>query len=170
MLNPSSRRTVLSRPRPRTVLLVFLAFVTAYFLVFSGPTPNLHAVPYLHGDDNKQEDPSKGDTPTNVHTNDEVIAPKEPVEPVAPVEPVTPVESIAPSEPEQTIPKEKPVWDVEVESLSNWREDGDGENYDDAEPGYETDGKDREAGQIAGLRHEKDMRKLWRYGYKMTAK
>ena len=40
----------------------------------------------------------------------------------------------------------------------------------DTLPGYETDGTVRDAGAVGRLQHEKDLRKMWRYAYKATAK
>ncbi|PNP53081.1 hypothetical protein THARTR1_06291 [Trichoderma harzianum] len=62
------------------------------------------------------------------------------------------------------------AWDLSLEELRQWKDQGDKENYDDVAPGYETDGKGRDAGTISRLQHEKDMRKMWRYAYRTTAK
>lgn len=48
MLNNTNRRMLFSRPRPRTFLLIVLAAVTTYYLVFSGPSPRLRVIPYVH--------------------------------------------------------------------------------------------------------------------------
>jgi hypothetical protein len=67
------------------------------------------------------------------------------------------------------VPEVKNKWDVDIEDIRDWKEADDREDYDDVEPGYETDGKDRDAGTISRLLAEKDMRKLWRYSYRITA-
>lgn len=61
MLNAPNR--LFSRPRPRSFLLIALATVTAYYLVFSGPSPSLHVVPYIHGDAPAEQTPVDEDGP-----------------------------------------------------------------------------------------------------------
>lgn len=61
-------------------------------------------------------------------------------------------------------------WDMTIDDLRKWKDPDDKENYDDVAPGYETDGQGRDSGTISRLQHEKDMRKMWRYAYKTTAK
>ncbi|KAF4125711.1 Protein of unknown function (DUF3405) [Geosmithia morbida] len=54
---PSSRRS-------RSILLLVLASVTAYYLIFSGPTPSLHVIPYVNsggGDSPDQAQPGSGE-------------------------------------------------------------------------------------------------------------
>lgn len=60
-------------------------------------------------------------------------------------------------------------WEIDIEEVRKWKDPDDPEDPNLVEPGYETDGKDREPGDIGKLQHEKDMRKLWRYVYKATA-
>lgn len=64
----------------------------------------------------------------------------------------------------------KNSWDFSIEDIKGWRDPDDKEDPNDIEPGYETDGKVREPGEISKTQHEKDLRKMWRYAYKMTAK
>ncbi|RCI08972.1 hypothetical protein L249_5037 [Ophiocordyceps polyrhachis-furcata BCC 54312] len=63
----------------------------------------------------------------------------------------------------------KAEWHVEIDDLRYWRDPDDPENPDDVLPGYETDGKHREPGDVGRLQHEKNLRKMWRYLYKTTA-
>lgn len=64
----------------------------------------------------------------------------------------------------------KNSWDFDIESIKDWRDPDDEEDPKDIEPGYDTDGKVREPGQISKTQPEKDLRKMWRYAYKMTSK
>lgn len=64
----------------------------------------------------------------------------------------------------------KDTWDFSIEDIKGWRDPDDREDPKDIEPGYETDGQVREPGQISKTQHEKDLRTMWRYAYKMTAK
>lgn len=128
LIAPPSRRSLLSRPRPRTILLLALATVTSYWLLFSGPSPDLRVVPY-------HPEGGKGDV--DYFSGEDAG---------------------------------KDEWEIDIEDLRNWRDPDDHEDPNDIEPGYETDGKDRDNGLIGKLQHEKDMRKMWRYAYKTTAK
>ncbi|RFU72785.1 major facilitator superfamily transporter [Trichoderma arundinaceum] len=47
MLSPHARRGFIGRPRLRVILLIVLASVTSYYLLFSGPSPHFNIVPYL---------------------------------------------------------------------------------------------------------------------------
>lgn len=138
MLNPNGRRMFSGRPRPRTLLLIALAAVTTYYLVFSGPAPQLHVVTQLHNGGDSQGG----------------IVPK----------PATGTDGEFYSESQQ-----KGQWDFEIEDIKGWRDPDDHEDPDDVEPGYETDGKERDPGQISRLQREKDLRRMWRYAYKMSA-
>ncbi|POR37609.1 Uncharacterized protein TPAR_02198 [Tolypocladium paradoxum] len=139
VLNPQGRRALLSRPRPRIILLLALASVTTYFLLFSGPAPQLHIVPYLQekpgstGSGSPNEKPLTGgghqDEPTGTRAE----------------------------------------WDIDIEDLRSWSDPDDHEDTNDALPGYETDGTARGPGDVGRLQHEKDLRKMWRYAYKTTA-
>lgn len=139
MLNPQGRRALLSLPRPRVMLLIALASVTTYFLIFSGPAPQLHIVPYPH------EQPS---SPGSVPPNEKPLTGGHHDEPTG----------------------TKAEWDIDIEDLRYWSDPDDHENPDDALPGYETDGTHRSPGDVGRLQHEKDLRKMWRYAYKTTAK
>lgn len=119
-----------SRPRPRTILLIALASITTYFLLFSGPSPRFQVVPYLHDHSGSSADPLAGSGSQD----------------------------------------KKKTWDIDIEDIRQWRDPDDNEDPDDIEPGYETDGEVREPGQISKTQHEKDLRKMWRYAYKMSAK
>lgn len=138
MLNPQTRRSLMARPRPRTILIIALATITSYYLLFSGPSPQLHVVPYLH--ENPEKPLSGG---SNTGSGGDYFAPEEDT---------------------------KDAWEIDIEDLRHWRDPDDKEDPDDLEPGYETDGTDRDCGEIGKLQHEKDMRKMWRYAYKTTAK
>ena len=144
MLPPQSRRKLIAWPRPRTILLVTLATVTTYYLLFSGPSPQLHAVPYLHG---------KTGSSNHVYSPDE-----------------KPLGSGRLNDFDEDDAEMNEFWDIDVEDLRSWRDPDDPEDYSHVEPGYERDGKQRDHDQIGALQHEKDLRKLWRYVYKITAK
>jgi len=64
----------------------------------------------------------------------------------------------------------KNSWDFSIDDIKDWTDPDDKEDPNDIEPGYETDGVEREPGEISKTQHEKDLRKMWRYAYKMTAK
>ncbi|KAL5086101.1 hypothetical protein Trisim1_009589 [Trichoderma cf. simile WF8] len=240
MLSPSRR------PRLRIILLIALASITSYYLLFSGPSPRFNIVPYLP-EDTQGNQPT---TPAPESPQSPPIPPKAPeVPPKAPSDinsDTTPskdkdggqddknndaptkdegggndqpakdeddgsIQNGKPSleekpqddsdkedAPKNDPPKEnenhaseadkeqeKPLnmdietynkeiemldaWDLTIEELRQWKDKGDKENYDDVAPGYETDGKGRDAGTISRLQHEKDMRKMWRYAYSTTA-
>lgn len=137
MLNPNGRRMLSSRPRPRTILLIAVATITTYYLLFSGPSHSLRYVPYIHDKDGQQFTPG-GQQPNGEYFDD--------------------------------TPQVKNAWDIDIEDIKGWRDPDDKEDPDDVEPGYETDGKVREPGDISKTQYEKDMRKMWRYAYKVTAK
>ncbi|KAH7326163.1 hypothetical protein B0I35DRAFT_347804 [Stachybotrys elegans] len=129
----------MSRPRPRTLLLAALASLTAYYLLFTGPSTSVQIVPYIH-------------------------------------EATTPSTQAPTPEDDANVPKTETgqidlaaEWEIDLKDLRKWRDVDDPEDPNDIEPGYETDGKDREPGEIGRLQHEKDMRKMWRYVYKATA-
>ncbi|GJN79165.1 hypothetical protein PLIIFM63780_002678 [Purpureocillium lilacinum] len=142
MLHPQPRRSLLGRPRPRIVLLVVLAAVTTWFLLFSGPAPQLHIVPYLH-----DQTGAKGAT-----------------------NPEKPVSENMPADPHHGEPTgTKAEWDIDIEDLRSWSDPDDHEDPNDTLPGFETDGTPRSPGDVGRLQHEKDLRKMWRYAYKTTA-
>jgi hypothetical protein len=150
MLNPQGRHKLFAWPRRRTVLLVTLATFTTYFLLFSGPSPKLHVVPYLHGKTGGSSQPvdsekpltdsgAGGGDPTYFDDDDDDEGMGE-------------------------------FWHIDIEDLRKWKDTDDQEDYSNVESGYERDGKVRDNDQIGNLQHEKDLRKLWRYVYKTTAK
>ena len=150
MLNPQTRRTLMSRPRPRTILLIALATVTAYFLIFSGPSPQLHVVPYLHEKPETRPGTPGAEKPLSGESGSE--------------------DALSYFGGDNDKSDQTMDWDIDIEDLRNWRDPDDKEDPDDVEPGFERDGKERDNGQIGRLQHEKDMRKMWRYVYKTTAK
>ncbi|PHH59827.1 hypothetical protein CDD81_2463 [Ophiocordyceps australis] len=146
MLNPQSRRGMLSRPRPRIIVFVILASITSYFLLFSGHAPKVHIVPYLH---------------------DKTIANKG--SPPADEKPLTGGPDASDDRPPKPPGPTSADWDIDIEDLRYWSDPDDKEDPNDALPGYETDGTPRGPGDVGRLQHEKDMRKMWRYVYKTTA-
>ena len=144
MLKGQNRRVMAARPRPRTLLLLVFASITAWYILFSGPSTGIQVVPYLH-----DETPGR---PASVPAVQESTADS--------------TKQTAPAAPKP--PKQKPFWDVDIDQIRNWQDPTDMENYNDVEPGYELDGKDRDAGSIGRLQDEKDKRKMWRYVYGAT--
>lgn len=59
---------------------------------------------------------------------------------------------------------------IKIENVGAWRDPTDPEDPKEVEPGHEFDGKSREPGELGRLQHEKDLRRIWRYVYKMTSK
>lgn len=148
-----------SRPRPRSIFFIILAAITTYFLVFNGPSPRLHIVPYKQGgsadqgqtsENGADEQPKPLPFPTD---DDEVIL-------------LRPDPGHHHEEPTGT----PATWEIDIEDLANWHDKTDSEKDDDVLPGHETDGTPRDPGDVMKLQHEKDLRKLWRYAYKTTAK
>lgn len=194
MFNPNARR-----PRVRILLLIILASVTSYYLLFSGPSPRFNIVPYLPDQrvtqgtqpntpasqtpvgDNKGDDQAIADVDDGSIQDGKPSTDEKQHEDESPKE-----EEKEPLEPEQEKEEEKPLnmdidtynkelemlesWDLNIEDLRQWKDPDDKEDPKDVAPGYETDGKDRDSGTISRLQHEKDMRKMWRYAYKTTAK
>jgi hypothetical protein len=140
MLTAQSRRALLSRPRPRILLIIALVTATACFLLFSGPAHEFRVIPYTSVD------------PTNTGP------------------PAAPVAAEGETSYFDGEGDEREPWEIDIEDLRKWRDPDDKEDPTDVEPGYETDGTERDNGQIGKLQHEKDMRKMWRYAYKTTAK
>jgi hypothetical protein len=140
MLSAQSRRALLSRPRPRILLIIALVTATACFLLFSGPAPEFRVIPYTSVDPTNAGPPVAADPKPEGETSyfDGEEAQREP-------------------------------WEIDIEDLRKWHDPDDKEDPNDVEPGYETDGTERDNGQIGKLQHEKDMRKMWRYAYKTTA-
>jgi hypothetical protein len=193
MFNPNQRR-----PRVRILLLIILASVTSYYLLFSGPSPRFNIVPYLPDQHTTQgTQPSapasqappadnKADDQATADADDGSLQDGKPSTDVKQHEDESPKEEEKePAEPEKE-KEEKPLnmdidtynkelemlesWDLNIEDLRQWKDPADKEDPNDVAPGYETDGKDRDSGTISRLQHEKDMRKMWRYAYKTTAK
>ncbi|QUC16051.1 uncharacterized protein UV8b_00292 [Ustilaginoidea virens] len=149
MLHPHARRTLISRPRPRSLLIIILAVVTTYSLVLNGSTHRLHIVPF-----NKAQQLSSASTGQQ----------KE----------LLPGENGGASDTDPGHHHDEPTgtradWQIDVEDLVSWHDPDDHETQDDVLPGHETDGTPREPGDVARLQHEKDLRKMWRYAYKTTA-
>lgn len=150
---------MLSRLRPRSVFIIIMAALSLYFLVFSGPSPRLHIVPYTKGGNTVKQGSAK-DTKNNQHDE----------KPLSSTRP----EDVA-LKPDPGHHHEEPTgtragWEIDIDDLTYWSDPDDPETNDDVLPGYETDGTPREAGDVARLQHEKDLRKMWRYAYKTTAK
>lgn len=171
MLNPQSRRSILSRPRPRSILLIVLAVITTYVLVFSGPAPKLHIVPYA-----PETEHTEGNHHNAADTNTSTGAtPNPPSEkPLSDKKKGPKPEDLA-LKPDPGHHHEEPTgtragWDIDIEDLTYWSDPDDKETNDNVLEGYETDGTAREPGDVARLQHEKDLRKMWRYAYKTTAK
>ncbi|KAK2592679.1 hypothetical protein QQS21_009609 [Conoideocrella luteorostrata] len=150
MLHPQGRRVLTSRPRPRSLLILALAVLTTYFMVFSGPSPSLHIVPFNKGKPNWS-----GSVGSNGQQNGNF-------EDVS----LHPDPGHHHEEPTGT----RAGWEIDIEDLTYWHDPDDPETNDDVLPGYETDGTPRGAGEVSKLQHEKDLRKMWRYAYKTTAK
>lgn len=136
MLNVQTRRTF-SRPRPRVILIVALALISAYFFIFSGPAPSWQVISYTHEEASSSGESSATDGGSSYFDGKD---------------------------------DHQDSWEIDIEDLRKWRDPEDKEDPDDVEPGYLEDGKEREEGSIAKLQHEKDLRKMWRYAYKTTAK
>ena len=151
MLQAQGHRMIWARPRAKTLLLIGLAMITAYYLVFSEPGSQLQVVPYLHdkpadkGAAGTEKPLTDGDDPDDFTIDDEFKIP------------------------EKTKHK-KPEWELTADEIKDWSDPTDREDPDDVEKGYETDGKYRSTGDLSKLQREKDMRKEWRHAYKVTAK
>jgi hypothetical protein len=159
MLHPQGRRTLIARPRPRSVLVIILAALSVYFLVFSAPSSSLRIVPYNKsgntGTQTPLQDgrkPEQGDKSPSSSKSESVSLKPDP--------------GHHHEEPTGT----RAGWEINIEDLAYWTDPDFKETNDDVLPGYETDGKHREPGDIARLQHEKDLRKMWRYAYKTTSK
>ncbi|GAB0134985.1 hypothetical protein EsDP_00003337 [Epichloe bromicola] len=154
MLHPQGRRTLLSRPRPRSLFIIALALMTTYFLVLSGPPSRLHIVPYKNGD---SANPGSAFTGTAGKQNEKPLASDE-------------ILNSDPGHHHDEPTGTRAGWEIDIEDLTNWSDPDDAETNDDVLPGHETDGTPREPPDVARLQHEKDLRKMWRYAYKTTAK
>ncbi|CAH0053219.1 unnamed protein product [Clonostachys solani] len=158
MLNTQPHR-LLARARPRTLLVALFLVSAGYFFLFSSSAPHFHPVPHLQ---NPESNNNGNDKPVdNQVDNAGNHVDSQPDNFVDQNKP--------PGAGFFDVPEVKNKWDVDIEDIRDWREADDREDYEDVEPGYETDGKDRDAGTISRLLAEKDMRKLWRYSYRITA-
>lgn len=155
---PSSRGRVATLLRPRFLLFLAFAAVTVYFVLFSGPAPDLHIVKQMHPSDPHNNDPASPAQGTPPKTEEK------------PEKPAQKEEKPNPPAGQKGKPNEKPYWDISAEDLKNWRDPDDHEDPKDVAEGFEKDGKPRDEGTISRLQAEKDMRKIWRYVYKTTAK
>lgn len=135
--------------RPRSVAFVLFILASAYYLLFSDSGPRVQVVPY-HSQNKQSQQSTREKTPNE--------QPKQ--EPQGQPEPQSP-------NPDAQVRKE--VWELTAEDLKDWTDPTDGEDVNDVELGYETDGKDRGFGDLGKLQREKDMRKEWRHAYSATA-
>ncbi|KAG5950139.1 hypothetical protein E4U53_005441 [Claviceps sorghi] len=137
-----------------SVFLVVVAAVTTYFLVFSGPSPRFHIVPYKQGDsaggDEASASPPDQEQPARPENNQG-----------APVRTDTGRHH---DEPTGT----RAIWEIDVEDILDWTNTA-YQEADEVVPGYETDGTPREAGDVVKLQHEKDLRKMWGWAYNTSA-
>ncbi|CAM1500929.1 Fc.00g100910.m01.CDS01 [Cosmosporella sp. VM-42] len=154
MLQAQGHRMIWGRPRARTLILVGLAMITAYFLLFSEPGSQLQVVPYLH-----DKPANTGTTGTEKPLTDSTDGGDS--------------DDFTVDEEEFKIPEKtkqkKPEWELTADEIKDWVDPTDQEDPDDVEKGYETDGKYRSTGDLSKLQREKDMRKEWRHAYKITA-
>lgn len=134
--------------------------------------PQLKAVPYISE--------KLGNAPTNKENSVEV--PQEQEKPLTGTEETKSSneqvetgestkndKAASPAKPARPVPT-KEVWDISFQDLDKWHDPDDREDPNDVADGFEGDGQWRDAGTISRLQHEKDMRKQWRYAYKVTAK
>jgi hypothetical protein len=140
MLGPPGRRMLTSRPRTRTLIFLVLAAITTYYILFSEPAPAPRVVP--HHPETHVEPPVPGGRPQTV-----LAGAKNPDRAVL-----------------------DSYLNIKIQDVGEWRDPTDPEDPKEVEPGHEFDGKSREPGELGRLQHEKDLRRIWRYVYKMTAK
>lgn len=143
LLGAPGRRILTSRPRTRTLIFFTLAAITTYYLLFSEPTPQLRVVPY------QPEVPHEA--------------------PVAVDRGGRPQSILAGAKNPDRATLDSYL-NIKIEDVGNWRDPTDPEDPKEVEPGHEFDGKSREPGELGRLQHEKDLRRIWRYVYKMTSK
>ncbi|KAF4460080.1 hypothetical protein FALBO_13148 [Fusarium albosuccineum] len=136
--HPHGRRMFGAKPRPRPVVIIVFAMVSAYYLLFSGPGPHVQVVPY-----NPKSQPGNANS-ANPQANQQ-------------------------TDDSQYSSIQRELWELTAQDLKDWWDPTDGEDPNDVEPGYETDGKDRGFGDLGKLQHEKDMRKEWRHAYSVTS-
>lgn len=142
MLGAPGRRMLTSRPRTRTLIFLVLAAITTYYLLFSEPSPQLRVVPYQPETPVDASSPSGGGRPQTVLAG-------------------------ATNPDRATLDS---YLNIKIEDVGDWRDPTDPEDPKEVEPGHEFDGKSREPGELGRLQHEKDLRRIWRYVYKMTSK
>ncbi|KAL2687353.1 hypothetical protein Neosp_004910 [[Neocosmospora] mangrovei] len=136
--HPHGRRMIGVKLRPRSMVIITFAMVSAYFLLFSG-SPNIQVVPF----DPKAQPGSGNGNGANTQPNEQTE--------------------------DQYSSIQRELWELTAQDLKDWWDPTDGEDPNDVEPGYETDGKDRGFGSLGKLQHEKDMRKEWRHAYSVTS-
>ncbi|KAK0384921.1 hypothetical protein NLU13_7400 [Sarocladium strictum] len=139
MLGPPGRRMLTSRPRTRTLIFLVLAAITTYYILFSEPSPQMRVVP---------------------------SQPEAPIEP--PIGGGRPQTVLAGANNPDRATLDSYL-NIKIEDVGEWRDPTDPEDPKEVEPGHEFDGKSREPGELGRLQHEKDLRRIWRYVYKMTA-
>ncbi|KAM0219596.1 hypothetical protein ACHAQI_000982 [Fusarium lateritium] len=140
--HPQSRRLFGAKLRPRSMLIFVFAMLAAYYILFA-PGTSIQVVPSS----------SQGSAPPAVVPGSEGKT-KPNGEPDAE---------------DQYSAIHRELWELTAEDLKDWRDPTDGEDPNDIEPGFETDGKDRGFGDLGKLQHEKDMRKEWRHAYSVTS-
>jgi hypothetical protein len=139
MLGPPGRRMLTSRPKTRTLIFFVLAAVTTYYILFSEPAPPMRVPP---------------------------PQPQTPLEP--PVPGARPQTVLAgPNNPDRAVLDS--YLNIKIQDVGDWRDPTDPEDPNEIEPGHEFDGKSREPGELGRLQHEKDLRRIWRFIYKMTS-
>lgn len=175
MLHGQGRRMFWSKPRPKSILIVVLAVVTTYYLFFSGPGAQFQVVPYHPGERTSQGEPPIVEKVLTTPNRPEVPAKpptKKPSDSKIPEPLIIEEDEYNDDEfkiPEKVVPKKKD-WELTSDEIKDWKDPTDEEDPKDVAPGYETDGKHREPGELSRLQREKDLRKEWRHHYKVTAK
>lgn len=132
--------------RPRFLLALAFALATVYLFIYSGPSHDLKIINPIHPSRPQSNSPNQQNSPYGGSSR-----------------------KGGKSKGHGKV-TEKVYWDIQAEDLKNWRDPDDHENPNDVTPGFEQDGIERDEGTISRLQNEKDMRKIWRYVYKSTAK
>lgn len=147
---------MIAPPRPKSLVFIILAALTTYLLVFTGPSTRLRIVPY-----NKVQSEQHSSPPVRVgeQQNEKSLDITEDV-----------TLKNDPGHHHEETTGTRAGWEIDIDDLTYWSDPDDTETEDDVLPGYETDGTPREPGDVYRLQHEKDLRKMWRYAYKTTAK
>lgn len=141
--HPQSRRLFGAKLRPRSMLIIVFAMLAAYYILFA-PGTSIQVVP--SNSQGSVPPPAVPGSEGNAKPNGESDAE------------------------DQYSSIHRELWELTAEDLKDWRDPTDGEDPNDIEPGFETDGKDRGFGDLGKLQHEKDMRKEWRHAYSVTSK